>query len=273
MSRSSREPGGALESETERELPQHEARGLLHEALVEQVARVAHFVKQKNRIDGGSLRFDGRLLLTAAAALHRYERLANPRLHRRLGFEMPGWLRLTDQVKRQVQRALAACIDDLASLESMSRSKDLPAARRALRMDGAEQTPEQSAKRQRYRDLTTSVRLCVERRIDSMNAHLAGNGSPLPGETMSAIFAIVASSFSGASATTSPDTVRRAWMAGKASTPALQQLETTFQSLRERVRQGRRPASADGSASVARRHSQRDSPVKKSIDRALSKNR
>src|SRR6516225_2945411 len=224
-----------LEADVDRMVARSARRAELHEAILEATAQIVHFVQQPWRIDARSLRFDGRLMLVAATALARYDRLTNTRLHARLGFAMDPALRLPDEVRARVQRARDACLWDLARLASVSRSKDLPPARRALRMEGAERTPEQSTKRQRHRDMATIVRRSLERRIDAFRRELTGEGRALQGETMSAVYAIVAKGFSGHGETASADTVRRAWLSAKASAPSLGDLQDTFERLHAQV--------------------------------------
>ena len=74
---------------------------------------------------------EGRYLMQAAAALWEYERLTNPRLHRRLGYTgacpaLPAGL--ADSVKTAVLRMAAR----LLTVPAFAKSRDLPAIRAAL---------------------------------------------------------------------------------------------------------------------------------------------
>lgn len=260
------------DAEVDRIVVRSQRRDDLHQAIVAAVAEIAHFVRQAWHVEERSLRFDGRLLLVAAAALARYDRLTNPRLHARRGYEMQPWLLLADDVRARVRRARDACLADLATLGSVSRSEDLPAARRALRMDSAAQTPGQSATRQRHRDMANIVAINLERRVAALRQQLVGEGRALPGDTMTAIYAIVARAFSGHGETASADTVRRAWLDAKGASAAFRELQKTFEGLCARVN-ALRIAQAAPSTAPPRHRPRGASTVKKSIDRVLSRKR
>jgi len=260
-----------LEADVDRMVVRSAQRAALHEAILEAIAQIAHFVRQPWRIDDGSIRFDGRLMLAAAAALARYDRLTSARLHARLGFELDASLRLSEDVRARVQRARDTCLSDLARLTSVSRSRDLPPVRRALRMEAAEQTPEQSTKRQRHREMATIVRTNLERRVRAFRKELAGDGRALPGETMTAVYAIVAAAFSASGDTASVDTVRRAWLSAKASAASLGELQEAFEGLRAQVVAGRAVKTAPKAQAARSLAPKKTSSVKKSIDRVMSK--
>jgi hypothetical protein len=286
----------AFESDIDRMVARTARRAALYEAIVEALAQIARFVQEPWRIDERRVRFDGRLMFAAAAALARYDRLTDDRLHARLGFVMNPALQLPDEVRQRVRRARDACLSDLAQLPSVSRADDLRPMRRALRMEGAEQTPEQSVKRQRYRDLATIVRENLRRRVWALWKHVRGTGKPLPGENMTAIYLIVASSFSGHGERVSSDTVRRAWISEQSVAGEMRvdpgddailkelvdereslsdsQLEGLFDLLRAKAKakmldDAARPSEAP--KPVRKQRSMADSPGKKSIDRVMSK--
>jgi hypothetical protein len=257
----------------ERALTVAQRRDSLHQAIVAAVADIARFVQQDWRIDAQSLRFDGRLLFVAATALARYERLTNARLHARVGYEMQAWLVVSAHTKARVRRARDACVADLAGLGSVSQSKDLPAARRALRMDGPAQTPEQSEKRQRYRSMAQVVAANLERRVASFGRALAGQGIALPGHTMASVYAIVAAAFSGEGESASPDTVRRAWIAAKQESAQLRQLQDSFDGLRAELAAAVHAHAAAPTSPPQTARPRDSSEFKKSTDRILSRKR
>ena len=77
---------------------------------------------------------DGRNLLSALVALREYERLANPRLHQRLGYTLPESARLNVAHRSGILNATARMGDRLLKVESFARSDDIPVIRDALQM-------------------------------------------------------------------------------------------------------------------------------------------
>ena len=240
----------------------------LTEAITEALADVAHFVKSPRRIESASLRFDGLLLFRAAAALRRYDRLTNPRLHARLGYRMRPHLELSEVHRRLISRALGISVTDIAKLPALSRSSHLPAARVALRMDGPEQTPERSSGRQRHRDFVVVVRHNLQRRTAAFKA-----GSPLDGQTITEIFAIVARAFSGEAQPPSRDTVRRAWIAAKAKDSALEEAEADFEDVRAHWRESVKAPPTPRPAATGPRAKASRSAAKAALDWTMRKRR
>lgn len=79
-------------------------------------------------------RKDGRNLLLATVALREYERLANPRLHRRLGYTLPETARLKVAHRSGILNATARMGGRLLKVESFARSDDIPVIRDALQV-------------------------------------------------------------------------------------------------------------------------------------------
>ena len=166
----------------------------LFDALWGTQAAYRRYVKGKN----------GQDLLRAWVELQKYERLASPRLHRRLNYTMPATAHLSAAHRNRIKAYAARMGAKLLVVKSFARSGDLPHIRKALQMKVPVLSGRVRVEHDRMNQLSALQFARVATGATPTRHDTAGNAYRLTSRT--AVFVFVAATL-GASC----QTVGRAW--------------------------------------------------------------